>query len=300
MRLALWVALLTAPPSYACKCAGTYEACRSASVTSNAVFVARVLTDSGERFGQGPANVEIEEVLQNVPPGLRRATIDTSSGNSCYFRLRAGERYVIISSGPPYAVHVCSSSFPLRGNEHVLEALRRQIRKTGPIITGVVRKSTSSYGHDGAVANAKVLVESEDFRQETSSGVDGAYSIAVPRAGRYRFSVSKTGYIANEEFNQRWSGRFVRNPQTGVYGADAADKGAVVLGQYSCATWDLALWPEGHIRGTVRRPDGQPAPAGVTVRAFAFDRNQKRESNPLRTALTNADGTYTIAPLPPG
>ena len=76
------------------------------------MFVARVLVDSGEGWGTGPAKVVIEEALQNVPPGQREVEIETAAYTSCYYRLKAGERYVIITQGSKYLVAGCSNSFP--------------------------------------------------------------------------------------------------------------------------------------------------------------------------------------------
>src|SRR5581483_8253516 len=104
--------------------------------------VARALTDSGERWGTGPARVAVEEPLQNVPSGLQETEIQTSAGTSCYFRLRAGERYVIISNGPRYSVGGCSNSFQVRGNEHILEALRDRVKGGPSRLVGTVLKST--------------------------------------------------------------------------------------------------------------------------------------------------------------
>jgi hypothetical protein len=94
----VWLLFMTSASSWACFCINTSTPCSRVG-GSTAIFVARVLIDSGEGLGTGPAHVAIEEALQNVPPGLREADIDTAALTSCYFRLQAGERYVIISEG---------------------------------------------------------------------------------------------------------------------------------------------------------------------------------------------------------
>ena len=57
--------------------------------------------------------------------------------------------------------------------------------------------------------------------------------------------------------------------------------------------------PAGNIAGTIRDREHKPL-SGIKVQAFAFDRKDKRESSPLRTAITNSNGTYSIEPLPAG
>ena len=111
------------------------------------IFVADVVSDSGEGWGHGPAKVAIVEPLLNAPEGLKEVTIDTGASTRCYFRLQAGERYVIITSGPRYAVAGCNPSFRLRGNEYILEAMRSRLNGEAPRLVGSVLKSTGMYTH---------------------------------------------------------------------------------------------------------------------------------------------------------
>lgn len=130
MRL-LFLTALVVQSTWACSCVNTATPCSQLNGPA-VIFVAEVIVDSGEDWGQGPAKVAIVEPLRNVPAGLQEATIDTAAGTSCYFRLRAGERYVIITTGPRYLVAGCTSSFPLRGNEHILDAMRNQLNGGAP------------------------------------------------------------------------------------------------------------------------------------------------------------------------
>ncbi len=150
--------LFAAAQSWACSCFSTTTPCSQVG-GSTVIFVARVITDSGEGFGTGPAHVAIEEGLQNVPSGLREADINTAAGTSCYFRLKVGERYVIITKGPSYSVAACSSSFQIRGKEHILQALRDQINGGSPVLLGTVLKSTGAYSHGGGIEGVSVAAE---------------------------------------------------------------------------------------------------------------------------------------------
>src|SRR5437762_2462040 len=81
----------------ACFCGTTGSACdwlRGAE----AVFVGRVIEDSGEGYGTGPARMIVEEVLHGLPATLHEVTVDTDAGTSCYMRLKKDERYVIYGS----------------------------------------------------------------------------------------------------------------------------------------------------------------------------------------------------------
>ena len=88
-------------------------------------------------------------------------------------------------------------------------------------------------------------------------------------------------------------------PETKVSEPAKAAPGEIVIGANSCEIRDLALWPAGSLRGTVRGVDGKPI-GEVPVQAFGLDQRGRRESSPLRTASTSADGSYTLKPLPAG
>jgi hypothetical protein len=141
-------AFLVTAPLFACFCGNSATPCSDVR-GSAVVFVARVLVDSGEGRGTGPAIVLIEEPLFNVPNELREVEIDTSAGTSCYRRLKGGERYVIFAEkqdGPPVrlAVRGCSNTFLLQGNEHILEALRNKSQDGPARLVETITRSTNA------------------------------------------------------------------------------------------------------------------------------------------------------------
>jgi hypothetical protein len=289
--------LLSAASMLACGCLGGSNPCRAIGGKS-VIFVARVLRDSGEGWGTGPARVAIEEALQNVPAGQLEAEIDTAVGTSAYFRLKAGGRYVIITNGPKYSVDSCSSSFELTNNEHILEAMRSQLMGGSLRIVGKVLKTTEKYRQAGTVAGALVVAESAGGRFEALSDGLGRYVITGMPPGIYELKVSRDGYLPDREFNRRFDGTLRINPVT-KQSEQEKYAGTVAVANRVCAVWDLALWPAGVIKGTVRDRQGKPL-SGVTVQAFGMDQYQQREASPLRTTVTTADGTYTLTPLPRG
>ena len=149
-------ALLTTLPVFGCSCLNTASPC-TAMGEGTVVFVARVVVDSGDGWGKGPARVVVEEPIWNVSKDLREAEINTAAGTSCYYHLEAGERYVIIAPKPQsrdglIAIGSCSNTFRLRGNEHILEALRTQAKGGPPLLVGTVRRSTGAYSQSAADA----------------------------------------------------------------------------------------------------------------------------------------------------
>ncbi len=100
----LLIAMFVVGPVWACSCLNTGSPC-TALGGSAVIFVADVLVDSGEGWGAGPAKVAIVEALQNVPEGLKEATIETMAGSSCYRRLRAVTRGCAWSGRPSSQEH---------------------------------------------------------------------------------------------------------------------------------------------------------------------------------------------------
>ncbi|MGC4054447.1 MAG: carboxypeptidase-like regulatory domain-containing protein [Paludibaculum sp.] len=303
MRL-LAALLFAFSPLYACSCLGTGTPCSSFG-GSSIVFVARVLVDSGEGWGNRPARVLIEEKLLNVPQDLKEVEIDTSAGTSCYRRLQEGKQYVIFAfkredKTPQFSIGACSVTFEVEGNEHILEALRNKAANGPSRLVGKVLRSKGSYSRGGALEGAHISARSNEDGFETVSDGSGHYEFRGIPPGQYQLEVSRPGFVPDQEFNRRWSGRLFSNKESHTLGPDATEpRGSITIGAGSCAVWDLSMWPQGRITGTVRNEAGQPLP-GVTVQAFDFDAKGRRESRPLRTGISDETGRYRIEPLPEG
>ena len=272
---------------------------------SIAVFAGRVLVDSGEGMGTGPARVSIEETLLNVPKDLREIEVDASAGTSCYYRLKAGERYVIfadVHDGPPvrYSIGGCTNTFRLQGNGHILDALRNKAQGGPSRLLGSVRRSSDAYSADAPIPGARVVARSSGEEYETLSDGLGRFEIRGMAPARYALEVSKTGFVPDTKFNHRWSGIFTRHKTSDtVERVETQPAGSISIGEKSCEVRDLRMWPHGRITGTVTSVGGQPLP-GVTVQAFVIDNKGERGSSPLQSGKTDATGKYLIEPLPGG
>jgi hypothetical protein len=294
----LFMAFLAVLPAWSCSCFSSFTPC-SVLGGSSVVFVAEVVVDSGDGWGKGPAKVKIVEPLQNVPDGLKEATIETNAGTSCYRRLQAGERYVIITSGAPYSVSGCNPSFRLTGSDHILDAMRDRVKGGAPRLVGSVLRSTGRYSHQGGIPGAVVELTRGGSRHTATTDNEGRYTMAGLEAGPYQISVRKDRYVLSEENNRPWSGRMKINPQTNKPEPAEETPGEIEISPNSCEIRNLSMWPAGSIRGTVKGVDGSPV-QGVSVQAFQRDHQGEGESSPLRTAVTGSDGNYRIEPLPPG
>lgn len=302
MRL-VFAILLAAASSHACSCLNTGTPCSYVG-SAHAIFVGRVLIDSGEGWGNRTARVVIEEALQNVDPKLREIDVETSAGTSCYHRLKEGERYAIFAQRPEskdqsFSIGACSKTFNVRGNEHILDALRNQSKGGPPRLVGTVLRNAGRYSQDSGVPGASVVLEADGTRQEAVTDGFGHYEFRGLAPNRYNVEVSKNGFVADSEYNRRWSGRLALNQSTNTFEPDKTGPGTVLISKNSCQVWDLALWPNGRILGTVRGTDRQPL-SGVSVQAFSLDPRGERESSPLRSAASGPDGTYTLDRLPAG
>lgn len=268
-------------------------------------FVGLVLRDSGEGRGTGPARVLIEERLLGVPVTLEQADIDTLAGSSCYYRLKQGERYVIFAEwkdrrATMLTIRSCSRTFPLRENEHVLDAIRNKGQRGQQRLVGTVRRSGGDFAPDDNVAGAVIVARSATNSYEAFSNSTGAYEIRNMVPDRYSIEITKPGFLPDEEYNRRWSGRLILNRATNTIEPEkSSTRGTVLVDPQSCEVWDLRMWQRGRISGMVRSVSGGPL-ASVTVQAFGLDKNGYRSSSPLRIAETDHLGRYRIEPLPDG
>jgi hypothetical protein len=137
------------------------------------------------------------------------------------------------------------------------------------------------------------------LRHKANADSDGRYVIHGLEKGLYKIKVSKAGYDADEQFNNRWSGQMALNPKINILEAVSDAPGEIEILPNACQIRDLSMWPSGKIQGTLRKADGSPA-AGIPVQSFRFDRSGERESTPFRTGVSGPDGKYSIEPLPEG
>lgn len=293
----LLATMLAAEPVWGCSCFQMETPCSVLGGTA-VVFVADVKVDSGEGIGKGPAKVVVVEALQNVPKDLKEVEIATMAGTSCYRRLQAGKRYVIITTSS-FSIGTCNESFELAGNEHLLTAMRNRLQGGGPSLVGVVLKRPGFYWRERDSGGAVVELQRGAELYSTIADGESRYSITRISPGRYQLRVRKNGFSPDEEFNNGWTGEWVLNAQTRSWEPFRDSPGEVEIRANSCRIRNLALWTAGNLQGTVRNLGGATL-AGIKVEAFALDQKGKREGFPSRSAVSGPDGRYRIEALPPG
>lgn len=166
----------------ACSCVNTGTTCNTFTGTE-AVFLGRVIRDSGEGLGKGPARMVVEEVLHGVSKELREVEVETSAGTSCYMRLAKDERYVIYGGLDPTQKnvihrHACSFSFNVHGNERLLDGLRQAQNGGQPKLVGKVYTRTGQYDWEpNGPPGLTIVAEGQGIRQEAKTGSDGQFEI---------------------------------------------------------------------------------------------------------------------------
>src|SRR5262249_40104285 len=153
---------------------------------------------------------------------------------------KAGETYVVFASkvdGDKGGWHTgtCSNTFRLQGNEHVLDALRNKVRGGPPRLVGTVRRSTGRYAQNGDVSGAVVVARSASGQFEAVSDALGRYEIRGITPDFYEVEVSKPGFVPDDGFNHRWSGRLVVDKETNTIGPDKTrSRWSIMIGANSC------------------------------------------------------------------
>lgn len=276
MRLVILLAVIASSLS-AFSCIERLDPCARIR-TSDSIFVAEVRVGSDQ--GKGNAQVNVIEALQNMPPGLKKTTIRTPFGTTIDRPLQAGKQYVIITSGPHYSTHLCDSSFELDGNQHILAALRDQIRDSKPQLVGRVANRTANGQGPSSVPNAEVTVLHGSQRLSTATNSSGHFSFRNLDPGIYHLLLDKPGYHPSE----------TPTPSSGI---------SVKVQPASCTILDLEMTANGRIGGTIRNRDGVPL-ADIPVQFFARDQKGPHSKFPILSTATAADGTFDAHPLPRG
>jgi protocatechuate 3,4-dioxygenase beta subunit len=156
--------------------------------------------------------------------------------------------------------------------------------------TGIIRGRVTAGDTGRPLRRARITVEAVDAgaqsRQTTSTGLDGRFEVSGLRAGRYKVSVTRGGYLPLE-YGQRRPGEQGRPVQL-------ADRDKV-------DTVDFALPRMSVISGRVTDEFGEPI-EGVAVyamRALFFDGQRRLVPVNLNTT-TDDTGEYRIQRLAPG
>jgi hypothetical protein len=265
----------------ACSCVTSGSACGALQGTQ-VIFVGRVIEDSGEGFGKGPAKMAVEEILHGLPKEVRDITVETGAGTSCYMRLQKDERYVIYGTGTGsgrVARNFCSFSFQVAGNEALLAALREEEAHGKPRLAGKVQLRTSQFDVGGnGVGGVRVTAEGGGTKLDAMTSSNGEFEMQAVPVGKYHLSISSPDYIEDQD-------RFPREDP--------------VIKSGSCEYQNLYVWPDGRIAGSLSDENGKPL-SDVTVEAFARDQRGELGTSPIKVAVSAADGSYVIRGLPAG
>ena len=193
------LALIATGAVHACSCTRSEGAsvCSSFAGTQ-VVFLGRVIRDSGEGVGTGPARLVVEELFHGLPKETREVEVDTSAGTSCYRRLVKDERYVVFASQLPGRLSSggCSFTFNVRGNELLLDGLRQAYTGGAPRLVGKTYIRSGQYASEPS-GPAGFDDRSRRWWEEAGSedGIGRAIRIRGDRGGRVQAHSSFAGLL---------------------------------------------------------------------------------------------------------
>jgi hypothetical protein len=142
--------------------------------------------------------------------------------------------------------------------------------KSGTTSASIVGQARSWL--NAPLEDLRVIAESDGARYETTTGVDGHYTLPVPR-GSYRVT-----YGVGE-------------------GLHAAEARVTVVGDRTCVAADVSVVPDGRVTGRVVDTAGAPV-ANMSVFVAYAERGQYLYTG--LTAVTDAEGVYRLARVRPG
>ena len=289
------ILILRVEPADACSCLPSGPPCEAYWQTS-AIFRGRVeAIDSEPGSGQNlfAAKLVRFTVLERfVGVDDSQLTIRTASGGgSCGYRFTLNREYIVYANRGKdgrLMTSICSRTAPVERAAADLEFARN------------IASGGQSLGRIEATVNLMTTRESVWSRTETQSRPVPGVRITLRRAGEAYSSTTDR------------SGRFsVTGLQPGTYSAEVElppgmrlsegplPDGIELLDARGCATFGVALEPDGRIQGRVIDA------AGRAVRGLTVGLRQPRagtgsvEPTALR-ALTDADGRFEIDRIPPG
>jgi hypothetical protein len=273
--------VLAAPAIWACTCVES----RPCELRSPVVVVGRILLATGDEFTPGKARVRVENVLKG-PRLADEVEIDRGTGSSCYQQLDVGKEYVLYLSTTPgnpsnLGTSKCAGNFLVTGNENILTAVK-SASVSGPFLFAGTVFATDGLLWREAVPRANVTVEGASVKFETKTDEQGRFEFPRLVPGRYNVSFDREGYIASKA-GPSWTTR----------------SSELVATEHGCEVRFFEMTPDGRVSGRVSLSNGDPA-KGVEVQAFKELGAGMVLSVPAAVAKTDAEGGYTLRPLPPG
>jgi len=157
----------------------------------------------------------------------------------------------------------------------------------GGEVSGTV---TDAHGTPVERVQARLLTGSGEAVAEAQTGPGGRYEIEGVRSGSY---VMEFKPIPGAPPAFSGSGNFLTTYFDGAETLASADPVEVTAGSATTGI-DAAMPAGGRLSGTVKAAVGGESLAGVTVTAY------DASGDAAGSALTQSDGTYTVAGLPPG
>jgi len=143
----------------------------------------------------------------------------------------------------------------------------------------------SRWRQDNLLAGVDVTLNGGATEWAARTTESGQVDVEGLPAGEYQLTVAKAG-LSPEIASDRRS-------------REGPESEKIVMPERGCVEAPILMWPANSISGSVRDIDGHPV-EGLTVDAYEFAMDSSGRRRFIRSAVTGANGQYTIARMYPG
>jgi hypothetical protein len=248
-------------------------------------------TSEQRPFGGVPATVRVETIVRGLDAKIKEVQVSPAIGSSCYFAMRAGERWLVFGGYDEkrgmVGTGLCSGSRQILPGDAIVERMTRSFVAGPNLFFGNVRRYKgwdSRWRDDNLLPGVEVRLYRPQKDWTAKTDKRGYFEVDGLPAGEYNFEVRSQGLSAEE-------------PEDSLGNSGSGVPSKIHIQETGCVEAPVMMWPDQGITGVLRGPSGTPV-VGVAVAAYRLDdRGQARK---VREAKSSADGHYVLPRLEDG
>lgn len=295
-RVPLFVALLLAPSvSHACSCSGPNPIC-SAYWQSSVVFRGRVIEEILESHtnrtvknldgtsstietpGYYRVRLAVLEMFRGTPQSQEIEILTNEQNSACGFSFVAGAEYIVFADTNQETNELwtskCSHTHQLEPDKEDAEVAWMRALATAPKFGTIYGSLFLTANQADSNFSATIHLRGPESRNAVPD-LDGKYTFPNLRPGQYTVSASlPVGFTSDPD-------RTVAVPEKG------------------CSQIDWFVRYDGHVRGIVTDTGGHRLP-GILMVLQRRDSDSATGFADIDLKVTDVDGRYDFAPVPPG
>ena len=297
LRFCMIMLGLTTARLFACSCVGSLTTCGSLT-SAKVAFVGTVIQGSEPEegrhrgFGTSVAVVKVETIVRGLDKGVLEIKVNPALGTSCYFPMRAGERWLIFGGviGQDVFTGACSASMRISPADETVERMVDSFLRGPNLFLGEVRTYKgwdSPWRTDNLMSGVEIVLSREGEKWSVKTDTSGRFELKGLPAGEYDLDVEAPGMS------------FLRPEDSSGSGSGGGVSSRLSMNPVGCVQAPLILMPDQGISGTVRGFDSKPL-SGINVSAYKLDDQGRPSRLSTRTATTNVEGRYLLPRLTNG